>query len=261
MLPGDTSPLLSAPRDAVVAVMSREGAAAREADARALEVTLGRVLGARLTDESRKRLHDALDSGAKGGGDWWTASFLGGPSKGVVLTTPTRDKEALTRAVRTGADLLGRPGFKEPLAHLLGASEPTWRSVDVPGLGKGTVVTWSRGGGRAPAAQGGGEMAWVIGEQLDLALVGGGASGGAAASLGASPRLGDDPRIARPLGAAETSAVFAVVAQPLKLDPVRSGNESAPVVLAWGRRGAQGWARADVSGVLLRELLRVTGRP
>jgi hypothetical protein len=54
-----------------------------------------------------------------------------------------------------------------------------------------------------------------------------------------------------------SDAVFAAVAQPLRLRPERLAGASAPAILVVGRRGGNLWARVEVSDALVRELVRL----
>jgi hypothetical protein len=80
------------------------------------------------------------------------------------------------------------------------------------------------------------------------------------ASLTSPPvLLGSDPQAVRALAALADSATFTLFAQPLRLDPVHDGHDGSPLVLAWGKKGGDLWARVDLSDALVTELVRLRG--
>ena len=131
--------------------------------------------------------------------------------------------------------------------------------VDVPTLGKASVVTFAPQGASAkvPGATLG--IGWGVHEgQLHLT-----AGPAPALLLGtdatSSTHLGDTPRSAKAIAALGDWATFALFARPMALEATRGGTEgaAAPATVAMGRRGDDAWARIEVADVLLRELLHL----
>jgi hypothetical protein len=268
MRTGDTSPLARSPADAIVAVLSRDDAASRGGAAHELEASLDRALGGHVHDDDSRALRAALDDWARTRGDWWTVALAWGATdatRGLWVRTPAKDADASSRAVRELVDLSHRRAVQDMLSGSLHLAPATVTSSEAPSLGKATVATfpWSdakvahREGASSPPLPP--AIAWSV-EGGDLLL----AAGQAAPqllTLEAAPahRIGDDERSARALEAIGSDATFAIYAQPLRFDPARSGGDAAssPAVLAWGRKGAEAWARLDLADTLLRELVRL----
>ena len=78
-----------------------------------------------------------------------------------------------------------------------------------------------------------------------------------AAQAAPAATLGEDPGVARAIADLGSDAAFALVAQPLRLDPARAEVGSAPAIVAVGRRGGDLWARLELADGLLRELVRL----
>jgi hypothetical protein len=199
-----------------------------------------------------------------------TVALSWGRSHGAWLRAPAADGDAASRAVRAVLELPRRPVLAAPLGSSLHLLPPTFSSADVPGLGKVTLATFAEkvdaakarhdtSGARSPLG-----VAWAVHDGELLAAAGEGApqllaSAGAGAAGGASPgTLGDDPRSARALSALGADVTFALLAQPLRLDPARGdAGGAAPTVLAWGRRDGSAWAHVDLADALIRELVRL----
>jgi hypothetical protein len=262
MHPGDAQPLASAPLDALAAVLVRDDAAARASDAQDVDAALEKTFGTRLGDADAKKLRGALDAWAKGRGDWVTVAVPWGEQRGVLVRAPVVDADAATSAVRDLVALGRRPVLAEPLAALLRVHSPTVATVDVPGFGKAQMATFTHD--KDPA---GFAVAWgVAGGEISVA-----ASDSASTMLGPPlSRLGDDPKVARSLAAVGSRASLVVLAQPMRIDharvagrPERSevsgagkGAAPQPAVLAWGRDGYNAWARVQLAGAVVREIVK-----
>ena len=289
MHPGDAMPLLDMPLDAAAAWIFRDDAAERTDDSREIADCARRALGKRLSENDAKRLADAAELWSSGRGDWLTAAVLWGPSRGLVARSPataassksTRtpdaaiDGGASSRALRDVVELLQRPALLAPLGRYLHVKGIALGPSEIPGIGKATVATFAREDLRPrpqahapdaklkmPAAPPLG-MAWTTGAgDLRLAI-----GDGAPELLGAAFRangktFADDASITRAVRAFEANATFAVVAKPFRIEGEKRPGASAPAAavppfsFAWGRRGHDGWARAEIGYALLREVLR-----
>jgi len=255
MKPGAAAPLLEAPADAAVAWIVRDDAAERASDAHDIEQCVESALGKRIGDDDKKRLAALADEWAKLRGDWLLGTAMSSASRGLVVRGPSPDADAAARAVRDATQLFQRPFLADPLKRLLRVREIAPSKVDAPPLGKVDVVTLVRDEPKAekdkpklPSAPLG--LAWLAGNgELSLAL---GESPAALLATATKPKakLGDDARAARAIGAIETNAIFAIVAQ------YGAKGAGPPAVFAWGRRERDGWARLEVGYGVLREILR-----
>jgi hypothetical protein len=265
MHPGDAKPLADAPADALAAILLRDDAPARAADARDLAGAVQGALGSRLPERDARALGAGLDDWARGRGDWLTAALSWGSPAGdggvrpsrVIVRAPAADADAAARGVRELVELARSPALKEPLATLLHVGPPALSTSDAPGGGKATLASFAPLGAQAGGAATKLGLAWtVLGGEVVVA------GGSASPELLAPPsgRLGDDPRAARALSAVGANATFALVAQPLRLDPARGAAAgSAPLVLAWGRADAAVWARIEIADPLLAQAVGLRG--
>ena len=248
MTPGDTRPLAEVPGDAVLALLMRDGAAARADDARELSATLTRALGPRAREDDARAIGSAARAWADSRGAWLTASLSPGPPRGVTLRSA--GGEAAGHALRGLVELARRPVLADPLRKDLDLGAPSITAAHVDGLAGASLATF---GPRAPLG-----LAWGTRDGLLVAVAGEDAGGQIAAQRDIG-RLGDDPRIARALSALGDDATVVLLGEPLRLDPSRAaaGAARAPAVLASGVRDGSAWLHLEVAGELLREMLRL----
>jgi hypothetical protein len=256
--PGDVQPLGEAPAEALLALLVRDDAAERVESARDVGAALEASLGSRLHGDDARAIHAALDDWARGRGDWLSAAVAWGRSRGVWVRTPAPAGEVAVRAVRELVGLLRRPALGEPLGRALSLGPEAIGPASVPNFGSATLASFGPPRATAqPAAPPSFGIAWGV-RDADLFVA---AGDGAARLLStqASPeaKLADDPAVARALAALGSDAAVALVAQPLRFDPVRAEAGSAPAVFALGRRGGDLWVHLDVADLLLRELVRL----
>jgi hypothetical protein len=256
MRPGDLEPLAEAPQDAVVALLARDDAAGRAETSRDLASALDRSFGARLHGDDARALHVAIDDWTRGRGDWVSVSLAWGQSRGVWVRTPAASGEVALRSVREIVELARRPVLGEPLQRVLGVGAPRVAAAAVPSFGSMTLATFPRTA-KLPAASAPFGVAWGLREADLLVAVGDDAPRLLAAEASSEGNLGGDARVARALAAIGSDAVFALVAQPFRFDPVHARAPSAPAVLAWGRRAGAAWARVEIADTLVREIMRL----
>ncbi len=257
MRPGDALPLARAPASAILALLLRDDASERASGAHDTEAALSTALGDRLKPDDVRAVHDALEDWARARGDWLTAALLWRESRGLWIRTPAADGGVATRAVREVVGLLRRPALGEPIARSLSLGPSTMGAADVAPFGKVAVATFaSKAAALDPDAPSLG-IAWGV-HDGDLSVTAGeSASRLLAAQASAAGTLGDDPVVARALADLGSDVVFALVAEPLRLDVARAAAGSAPAVLAVGKRGGALWVRVQVADLLLRELVRL----
>lgn len=258
--PGAAAPVLGASGDAEVAVLLRDDAKSRAADAQALDTAVTSALGGRLPEADKKKVGQMLADWQKGRSDELVVTLTRAPAKGAVLRTRVADREALQRALRALPDVLKLPAIKDPL-HI---KEVTTRTPEVADLGKVDEVVAELVSPKpdphakkkpdpAPQAYG---LAWAIKD--DVAVLGAGEDPARVlTSLGKVERtLGDDRVLAGPVNSLGEGVSLVVVAQPLKLEPSRLGAPPAPVVVTWGKKGSEGVVRAFVASPVLKELVK-----
>jgi hypothetical protein len=259
MHPGDALPLARAPSGAVLAVLLRDDAAARAASAHDLAAVLSHVFGDRLKREDERAMQSALDDWARGRGDWVMAALPWGERRGMLVRTPAAERDVALRAVREILGVSQRPPVGDLITKALAIGPASIGSADVPSFGKATLATFATAtlGSRAgePKAPPFG-VAWGVREGDMFLAAGEDASRLLATESSPSEPLGNDPLVAHALADLGSDAVFAAVAQPLRLHPARVPGGSAPAVVAFGKRGGDVWARVEVSDTLLRELVR-----
>jgi hypothetical protein len=271
MVPGDARPLAASPADTLVAVMVRDDPKARDEDATTIQGTLDRALGDRLHEEDARAVHAAITDWQHARGDWWTAAVTWGTSdasRGLWVVTPATSAGASSRAIREVVDLSHRRVFQALLASSLHLSPAAVTPLQAPPLGKASLATFAadRTGDRTSIPGAAPGIAWGVTQDPApgelLVAAGPSARQLLAREIAPGGRLGDDSRTARALAALGEAVTFALVAQPLRLDPARAGlssGASAPVVLGWGRKGAEAWARVEVADTVLGELLPLGG--
>jgi hypothetical protein len=271
MVPGDARPLAASPADTLLAMMVRDDPKSRDEDAATIQGTLDRALGERLHEDDVRAVHAAITGWLHARGDWWTAAVTWGTSdasRGLWVATPASSPEASSRAIRQLVDLSHRRVLQALLASSLHLSPAAVTPLQALPLGKASLATFAadRTADRTsiPGASPG--IAWGVMRDPAPAelLVAAGPSARQLLATEVAParRLGDDSRSARALAALGEAVTFALVAQPLRLDPARAGSSSrasAPVVLGWGRKGTEAWARVEVADTVLGELLRLRG--
>jgi hypothetical protein len=268
MHPADAAPLLDAPREAIAALFWSDTAEARTADASTLGPCFGRALAPILGPRGGSKLEDVMASWARGRGDWETASFVAKPSvAGLSVRAPAIDGAAVSAAVRGFVDLASQPSFAETIERLLPVRAGGVESIDVPRVGKASVVMFpshappSRGtdpsvvsAGLAPPG-----LAWAVdATEVDL-------------GLGQSPRdllaltrpsvpLRTNASIARAVGVLGSDVSFAAVVVPPGCC-MASGPAAAPLTIGWGRRAGNGRANLTIGDELLGRMVGIVTAP
>lgn len=251
MRTGDERPMAALPADTLFAMLSRSDAPMRTEDAADAKAALVGALGDKAKADDRHAIERTVDDWTAARGDWMTAAVAWGTERGLWLRTPSSD--AGPRAMREWIDLAARPVLADPLRSLLQLRPPTVSTASVPQVTDASVATFAPPKGPPVGIAWGmhdGELLVAAGEHAPKLL-----------ETAAAPpaRLGDDPRVAAALAGLGSDASFTVVTEPLRLDSTRGASHeaAAALVLAWGRRGGDAWARLDAADELLRELVRM----
>jgi hypothetical protein len=253
MRPGDVLPLARAPSGSVLALLLRDDADARAEGARDLATTFARVLGDRLKREDERAVQVALADWARGRGDWVMAAFPWGERRGMLVRTPAADREAAVRSVREIVGVSQRPPLGDLLGKVLSIGPASIGAAEVPSFGRATLARFGTSL-KAPAFG----VAWGVRESDLFLAASEDASRFLAEESSPAQALGDDPFVGRALADLGSDAVFAAVAQPLRLHGDRAAGGSAPAILVLGRRGGNLWGRVEVSDTLVRELVRLS---
>jgi hypothetical protein len=259
MHPGDALALLDAPQDAVLSFVIRDDAAERDDDARDIDDCASRFFGARLTADDKKKLSSTILGWAKGRGDWESASLAwSAAAHGVVVRAPAADGKRATQSLRDLMELVSRPLLSDAMKKDFGVKGMNVTQGDAPPLGPATAATFAREGkGHAATppigiawAESAGEIDVAIGE-APLALL---------PLARPKAKLEADADVAREVRAVGDAATFALVARPMKATGDAKAN-GPPIVVAWGKRGGDGWGRAAIGYAILAEAMRRSFAP
>jgi hypothetical protein len=253
-----------------MALLVRDDEGVRAEDERWLTATVARAMTPRPPAEAERALGQALEQWGRGRGDWMTAGIAMRPSPGGWVRTPAspaltspatqRTETPASSALRGLVELSGRAAFRHLLSSALDVRPPVIGPVDVPGAEAGALASFPPGrsaavrGRRPPAG-----VAWAVRDGHLLAGAGPDPVPLLASLTSPPVLLGSDPQAVRALAALADSATFTLFAQPLRLDPVHDGHDGSPLVLAWGKKGGDLWARVDLSDALVTELVRLRG--
>jgi hypothetical protein len=262
MTVGDPSPLGRLPPEALVGVMTRDGASGRARDGAALEATLAAALGARLRADDAKKLHAAIADWESARGDWLAAAVVPPsspptPGHGMALAvrTPARDGDKAATAVRELVELATLPALQAPLRTLLSvtgvsvqrdasAAPAAPAATGGPRLDHVGLATLQRAGSKDAKAG----LAWGV-EGGDLLVAAGEDPRAELGVFAIHPEVTVDPATSA-LAQLGDETSFALVARPFPAASKR------PVIFGWGRHAHAGWARAEVPDVVVRELVR-----
>jgi hypothetical protein len=267
--PGDTAPLLDAPRDAMAAFFWSDAAQERVDDATSLGECVARALASILGNQGTPILARALVAWARGRGDWLTASVVAKPSlAGLVVRTPISDRDSVSASLRGFVELASRPAVSDAMRRLLPLRAGAVESIQVPRVGNASVLMFParpvvgrtttepppEGPGLAPPG-----VAWAVdAREVDIGL------GQTPANLLALARptatWGENAVFGGAIRAFGADASFALVfAPPGCCTTDRAA--SAPAIVGWGRHGENGWANLIVGDELLGEILAHAGAP
>ena len=244
MHPGDATPLLSAPSSPLT-ILIRDDAAGRAKDAALAESAIAGALGARLPAEAKKKLRGVMDDWASARKDWMMLGLV--RTEAVWLRAPSDDPERSARALRGAMELAKAPPFRQTL-HV---RDVALSSSAVSGIGPGTLAAISYGDGAGPPKKL--ELTWAAGIGQISAFLSQKSAMGPDVTAGT---LGDDRVLAAKVGALEANATFVLVAQPSRMDPAKGQVPGAAFVLAWGKKGREGWARVEIADLLLRDVMK-----
>ena len=269
MVTGDAQPLLDLPEGVLVGVLARDSGEARGRNSGDQRDAIEKIFAGRLGDADKTKIAAMLDAWAKGRGDWISAGLVAGDGRrALYVRSAVADQATLDRAVR---ETLGAPklvALAEPIKQWAG--ELTIGDPTPLGDAPGTRVRIDH---KSPATKLTGadrkrepdrfEVAWSV-DAKSLALAAAADGKRALRTLADGKTLAADPDVKRALDGVGGEASFAIVVLPMRLAAALAPKStvadlpSAPIVLALGRRDANGWLRADISAAALREAVRLS---
>jgi hypothetical protein len=272
MAVGDLGPLLSLPKSALVAVLTRTTARARESWAKSTGEGLQSLFGDRLKQKDRDFVQSTLGRLAVGRGDFATYALLHGRSgTSLVMQSALTDAEAFDAGARALFRLPKVRAFQEPIRQFVGEIRVTQDRLEVKGLEgkarrarltvKPAPMRLSRGeSSQVSLAPPPVEVLWWTRGQMvygaaavdaapalvDVATSGGTKGGGLAA----------DSWLAAVATRAGTEVSFSLVVQPIALGLPGDARASAPALLTIGRQKHAAVLKLDVHPAVVRALVQ-----
>ncbi len=252
---GDARPLGEAPADSSLALLVRDDVDDRVAAAQGATAALGQVLGSRLSDLEAHQVDAALEAWSRSRGDWMVVGLGGAdgadgaPAEAFWLRAPVASEAIASRAIRQVLELSRLPPIRAPMAEWL------HRLPAVFGPGETGAATFPPVGDEPRPPKAG--AAWEVRGGVVTIAVGTLPLPRLAVLTSSGSKWADDARTARVLSALGDSTRFAALAQPLRLAGAGGPVASAPLALAWGRQGADPWARLDVADELVAAGVRL----
>ena len=272
MAVGDLAPLLSLPKSAVVAVLTRTSGRGREASAKSTSEGLQRLFGDRLEQKDRESIASTLGQLARGRGDFSAYALLqGGSGPSLVMQSALSDAGAFDAGARALFRLPKLRAFEEPIRQFVGEIRVTQDRLEVNGLEgqarrarltvKPAPMRLSRGQSNqvnlAPPPI---EVLWWTREQMAYG----------AAAVDAAPALvdvatsgrqqgtalGADPWLAAAAARVGGEVGFSVVVEPMALGLVGDARESGPALLTIGRQKQAAVVKLDVHPAVVRALVQ-----
>ena len=209
------------------------------------------MVGPRLSDEGK--LRELVTTLARARDEVALAAFSLEEPRGVYARMRVRDAAATEKALRGAVDLLR----SEPFKGLLHVRDVTVSTDEHPTTTTAMIVREPiaqphDAGAKKPSPLG---IAWSVeAEKLSFA---GGAEPLVTLRANAKERTLDrETLVTRFTIAIAKDASTLVVVQPLRLDPKRANLSTAPLGIAVGKIGAEGFVRIDLTLGLLREGVR-----
>lgn len=254
MRTGDAAAALALPATSVLALSTRDDAAARTEQGKSLETTVATALGARLKDPAP--LNTVVDLATSARDESFAIAWTSEEPSGVMLRAAVKDADAAQKAMNGAIDLAKADPFKD----LFRLAAVTPGSEDIAGLGtvKSAIFTPAvdpKAGNtkNKPKPRG---VAWVVSGNVLYAATGHEATVTLKISAKPEKKLADEPAIAKFVTAIGADASTVAIAQPLKLDPRKAALPTQPVTLAVGKHGSDAFVRIDLPDPLVREVMR-----
>jgi hypothetical protein len=268
LVTGDLSPLLSMPQDTVLGVLMRDDPQGRRASATKQADGLVKLLGERIKEGDKEKVHAALSSWAEGRGDWMAASLRWTrEDQEAIVRGSVADAKALDTGIRSMLALATVPGFREPLEHHLG--KLTVGKVEKAGAGSFLNVKRERKAtqeGQKPSVSTF-DLAWrTAPEGFELRGREDGKGWLTSAEDGKQPTLGEHPTTSKVFEGTGTDASFVLFLDPqlflssLAPKGAKVKEPNAPFVFAYGGETKQGWFKVALSHASAREIIKLLGR-
>lgn len=266
LITGNTEPLFALPANAVLGMLMRDSATAREQSATDQAESVRELLGKRLANADAAKVQSALQSWARGRGDWLTAGLMmGDEDTGLLVQGALADEKSMQEALRAALGLASVPAIKEPIEHHFG--KLTWAKPQTRGdVTSAHVKRTYKVKDQSKTHEF--DLAWrtdAQGSRFALALAEP-AKSWMAPDFKPATTLSDNKALASLLRGLGDDVAFALFVEPKRMVASIAFKKgmvkapAAPIVLSYGGAKAQGWYRLDLSYEAAREVLRMLTR-
>ncbi len=247
---GNLDAMLGLPRETALAIMLRSTPLERAQAAKDAGLGLEQLLGTRLSEHDRQRLHDSLAAVHEGRGDGTLYGLLS--DRTLFVQTDVSDEAKLRRGVEDTLRALELPALKAPLSQVVGdftlqSSTQAMGELEVRRFLLRPRKTREPTSFEALFATRRGRGAFVLGAGARPVLE--------RLLAAPAPGLGSDPGFAALAAELGKDVAFAVFADAAALGFADAKAGSAPALLVLGRRGRSAQLTLSCSGRALATLL------
>lgn len=267
---GDAKPLLSLPRDTLVALLVRESRDGRKEGAADRVDHIVKALGVELDGKDRDAIVSAAAALATARGDWLSAGFrFGGTGPAAFVRGAVADQAAFEGAAKDLLALSKRAPLAKALdEHALAVSAKKTKLEKLGDVERVRFEVAKKGDAKKlpPGAPSSVDLFYTVDKDVFFAATGLDAQG-AYADVATAPEghLDGNEAVRAAIEGLGDEVGFALYVEPLALEAAGTGKpgggDPAPVVLAVGRSLAKGsapaelWVRLDVANADVQALL------
>jgi hypothetical protein len=291
---GSADGLLDMPGDVTVAMLTRDSIEVREKTAADQGEAIEKLFAGKIADPEKKQIREVLASWSKGRGDWlFVGAALNQEGRALYARSAIGDLATLQQGLKTTLDLGRMPAFAEPLKHWLGEVKigaPTpldggesgaWARIERTPPPSAQIPLEFKNGKPVPGKAGKAiedakgskdkkdskpevfEVAWSFDKSVATYAVG---SNGREAlrRIGQGSTLRAEGEVKHFIEGLKDETAAALLVLPMRLVggialPKAPTNKppAAPLLIAIGKAGPEGWFRADAAWAAVRELSKV----
>jgi hypothetical protein len=265
---GDLAPLLALPKGMDLAIFNRTTREGREESAKTLADGIARLFGDRIGAGDKKKLEQVVNDLAVGRGDEASYGLLSTSERmALVFRGKVADEKRFESGIKGALDLLKLRALAEPVKQFAGEVSLKHGSVEVPGIDakvQRATLTLKPTAMPPPGAPKDAtpttrtfELLWFIKDGDGYAALSTEAQPVLAqlVTTSAASSLDSDALTKAAAKRVGSNASFTLFAQPLDLG-MGSMKSSAPLVIALGKNGTNGWLRADADRAAVRGLVQ-----
>jgi hypothetical protein len=292
---GSADGLLDMPADVSVAMMTRDSPEVREKTAADQGEAIEKLFAGKINDAEKKQIREVLASWSKGRGDWlFVGGALGQDGRALYARSAIGDLPTLQQGLKSTLDLGKVAAFADPLKHWLGdikigtpaplpeGENGSWVKIErtppasaqiplefkngKPVPGKATRALEDAKGGKGKGDKDGKpeifEVAWSFDKTMASYAVA--TNGREALKRIGHGTLRDDGEVKRAVDALKDETAAALLVLPMRLIggialPAAPSTRppAAPMLIAIGKAGSEGWFRADAAWAAVREVAKV----